>query len=130
MAKKMQLDKLLNGALNAMFNREMGRVAMNIYDPNTSPTAKRTITIKLEITPDEERQMGQVSASVTSSLCAVKNVLGKFVFGFNTDTKQGEFAELKTDALNQMTLSDMLNEPDEETIADNVIDLRKRESAE
>ena len=54
---------MANGAIKERLDYEMGRVINNISDPNTKPTAKRTITVKITLEPDEERQHVEVSAT-------------------------------------------------------------------
>jgi hypothetical protein len=120
MAKKVSLDKMLDGALLEMFRREFGRVAVNIHDMNTSPTAKREIVITLNIKPDDERQLGIIEASVKSKLCPAESVNGKFLFGYDAIRKEGVASEFKADIINQMELEEM-----ESYEGDGVLDLRK-----
>jgi hypothetical protein len=127
MAKKVSLDKMLNGALLEMFRREFGSVAANIWNMNTSPTAKRQIVIKLVIEPDEDRQIGEINATVQSKLCPAKSVKGKFLFGIDAITKEGEVSEFNSDLLGQMSFGE--DDMDNGTAAEmpkDVIDLRER----
>jgi hypothetical protein len=124
MAKKVSLDKMLNGALLEMFRREMGRVAVNIHDMNTSDTAKRQITIKLEFKPDEERQIGEINATVQSRLCPAKSVKGKFLFGIDSVTKEGVASELRSDMVGQLTIDDADDEHDIAEESEKIVDLR------
>jgi hypothetical protein len=127
MSKKLSLDKMLGGALLAMFRREMGRVASNIFDMNTSPDAKREIVIKLIIKPDADRNIGSVDATVSSKLSPSKSVNGKFLFGLNSITKEGEASEFNADMLGQMSIDD--EDAGKETSAkkdSDIIDLRER----
>jgi hypothetical protein len=125
MAKKLSLDRLNNGALLEMFRREMGRVAMNIGDRNTSSTAKRTITIKLDIRPDDDREAGEVETTVSSKLCPAKSVKGQFLFGINATSKEGEVAVF-SGIKGQMNLDGEVEELSEEPQTTNVIDLRNK----
>ena len=128
MPKKTSLDKIFGGALNEMFNREMERVAANICDANTSPKDKRQITIKLTVEPDDERQIGKVTASVESKLSPPKSVRGKFVFGYNPETRKGEATELKGEMLGQIGMDDYdgYEEAPGTYAGGNVIDLRNK----
>ena len=52
--KASSLIDMANGAIKERLDYEMGRVIQNISDPNTKATAKRTITVKITLEPDEE----------------------------------------------------------------------------
>lgn len=62
--KASSLIDMANGAIKERLDYEMGRVIQNISDPNTKATAKRTITVKITLEPDEERQHVEVSATL------------------------------------------------------------------
>ena len=47
---------MANGAIKERIDYEMGRVMQNISDPNTKASAKREITLKITLAPDEDRQ--------------------------------------------------------------------------
>ena len=68
--KASSLIDMANGAIKERLDYEMGRVIQNISDPNTKATAKRTITVKITLEPDEERQHVEVSATASSTLAA------------------------------------------------------------
>lgn len=53
---------------------EMDKVIQNILDPNTKATAKRKITLTIELTPDDERRQIQVSVTAKSTLAATNPV--------------------------------------------------------
>lgn len=74
-----QLDKksILEMSMGAILERvdyEMGKVMENILDPNTKATAKRKITLTIELTPDDERRQIQVSVTAKSTLAATNPV--------------------------------------------------------
>ena len=60
--------QMARGAFQERCDYEMGRVIDNILDPNTKPTAKRTITLTISMTPDDSREAINVSVSAKSSL--------------------------------------------------------------
>ena len=68
--KASSLIDMANGAIKERLGYEMGRVIQNISDPNTKATAKRTITVKITLEPDEERKHVEVSATASSALAA------------------------------------------------------------
>lgn len=51
------LDNLGYGAAEELFQEELKKVIKNIADPNTKAEAKRTITLKLTLKPNENRSM-------------------------------------------------------------------------
>lgn len=68
------LIDMANGAIKERLDYEMGRVIQNIGDPNTKAAAKRTITVKITLEPDEERQHIEVSATASSTLAPMHPV--------------------------------------------------------
>lgn len=69
--QKVDIGTLSNGASMERANLELAKVLENIQDINTSPTAKRSVTIKFEIKPSENRDMGEVTIQATSKLAPV-----------------------------------------------------------
>lgn len=68
---KMTRESILQMGLGAFAERadyEMRKVIDNILDPNTKATAKRKITITLEMVPDEERSQIIVVVTAKSAL--------------------------------------------------------------
>ncbi|MBN1567964.1 MAG: hypothetical protein JXA73_08950 [Acidobacteria bacterium] len=70
-----------NGVLGELFDRELERVVSDILDLNTKADAIRTISIKIAIKPDENRNFGMVGISVSSSLGQPKPVGTQIFFG-------------------------------------------------
>ena len=54
---------MANGAIKERIDYEMGRVMQNISDPNTKASAKREITLKITLAPDEDRKHIEVSCA-------------------------------------------------------------------
>ena len=46
--------RMARGAFEERVDYEMDKVIQNILDPNTKATAKRKITLTIELTPDDE----------------------------------------------------------------------------
>ena len=63
-----KLDELMDGAMTERFNRELDRVLNNVFDPNTSPKAKRQIQIIIEVIPNERRDAAEFKTYVKSKL--------------------------------------------------------------
>ena len=66
MNEQNQRDSIMSmarGAFEERVDYEMDKVIQNILDPNTKATAKRKITLTIELTPDHRRlRDGQVYA--------------------------------------------------------------------
>lgn len=60
--------RMARGAFEERVDYEMDKVIQNILDPNTKATAKRKITLTIELTPDDERRQIQVSVTAKSTL--------------------------------------------------------------
>ena len=66
--KKESILRAASGEIESRVNYELGKIVDNILDLRTSPTAKRTITVKLDLTPIEDRRGIEVKATVKSVL--------------------------------------------------------------
>ncbi len=95
------LDRLNGGQVVALFDRELEVVLRNIADENTPSKAIRSITIQIDIKPEEDRESAVIQVSAKSKLAAVKPSKSFAVFGFDgkkvtayqTDVKQLKLGE-------------------------------------
>lgn len=60
--------QMARGAFQERVDYEMGRVVDNILDLNTKATAKRKITLTIELTPDDERQTISVAVQAKRNI--------------------------------------------------------------
>ena len=97
----LQLSELANGAIQEKLNGELEKVFANIHDPNTSATAKRGVTIKLEFKPDENRQVVTVSSDFSVKVAPVEGVSTTVLTGKDIVTGKVEAHELKSVAPGQ-----------------------------
>lgn len=67
--------QMARGAIQERADYEMSRLLANILDANTSPTAKRKLTITLELKPDDQRQNISVSVTAKSALAPTNPVV-------------------------------------------------------
>ena len=77
MNEQNQRDSIMSmarGAFEERVDYEMDKVIQNILDPNTKATAKRKITLTIELTPDDERRTIGVSVTAKSTLAATNHV--------------------------------------------------------
>ncbi len=71
MAEQLDRQSILNmarGAIQERTDYEMAKVIDNILDVNTKAAKKRTLTLTLELLPDDERRTIQVKATAKSKL--------------------------------------------------------------
>lgn len=80
--KELNIADLAQGALNEQVIDELKRVFENIMDPNTDPTKKRTVTIKMVITPiSENRDLVNVEMQAKSSVCPYNSITTNMCIG-------------------------------------------------
>lgn len=68
------LSKLSEGAVQQKLNGELEKVFNNIHDLNTQAKKKRAITITLEFTPDEKRQVVNLTTKFSTKLAPVEEL--------------------------------------------------------
>jgi hypothetical protein len=73
----MSLATLRAGAVVEQFDEALGRVLENVVDPNTKARAKRTITLKVTLLPDEERELLTIEANVKTSMAPAAPINAK-----------------------------------------------------
>ena len=78
--------QMARGAIQERVDYEVGKAVDNILDLNTDPTAKRKITLTIEMKPDENRQYIKISASAKSALAPVLPVGTTLGIAANPDT--------------------------------------------
>lgn len=81
MEQPVTISTIGNGVLHELFDRELERVVADILDLNSEAEAKRTITIKVSIFPDENRGFGSVDLEVSSTLGKPKPAGSLMYFG-------------------------------------------------
>ena len=64
------LDQLMDGAISERFNAELGRLWTNIYDLRTPATKARTITLKVTIKPNANRDASTILYDIKSTPAA------------------------------------------------------------
>lgn len=134
---EINLETLAGGAFAEKVNEALAQVAENILDPNTEPTAKREITVKIKFTPNKNRTLVGTTISVQPKLAPSEAIETQMAMGMNMRTGGIEFAEYDGQIRGQMKLQESTQpdkEPDEAPEEDQVpqqptgkpLDLRKR----
>ena len=90
------LSDLANGAIQEKLDGELIKVFDNIHDPNTKAEDKRTVTIKLDFVPDENRQTVKVNSNISIKLANVKDVSTTVLTGKDLTNGKIEAKELKS----------------------------------
>lgn len=63
-----KLDSLMGGAAQEKFNIALREVLSNVRDPNTNPTAKRSITLTITIAPNASRDVAEMTVQTKTKL--------------------------------------------------------------
>lgn len=92
----LQVSELAEGAIQEKLDGELQKIFANIHDPNTSASAKRTVTIKLEFKPDENRQVVSVTSDFNTKLAPVEGVTTTVLTGRDISTGKVEAHELRS----------------------------------
>lgn len=89
MPKTLLFSEINGGAGEELVQEALTKVISNILDRNTSATAKRSITVKIDCIPGEEREDLSYELTVTTKLAGAKGVKGRLFFGVQKtrDTK-------------------------------------------
>lgn len=68
------IESLANGAVQEKLNVELEKVFKNIADVNTKSNAKRSVTVKLDFYPNDERDKVDLTVQLKTTLAPVTDV--------------------------------------------------------
>lgn len=85
---KVDLSMLGGGQLQEMFDLSFAKVMKNLLDPNTSYKDKRSITINMDFSMDEDRTKTKVAFSCKEKMAPVRKV--ETTFGIAKDLETGQ----------------------------------------
>lgn len=133
----LDLSNIAGGGLQEKVDLEMNKAFENIHDPNTKATAKRKLTINIELTPDENREVVSVTSNVKSTLAPLTDVATTVLTGKDFNTGKVEARELKSsvpgqtyidpDDLRQKTdIGEPIDVIEKEAEKQQIIDLQKK----
>lgn len=105
---KVHIFDIGRGALMEEVSVQLEKVAENLYDPNTSHKPVRKLTVELEFSIDEHRELVNVSASTKIKTVPSKPVQTRLTFG--KERNGWGATEITTQVPGQMGL-DGLTEP-------------------
>lgn len=102
------LSNLANGAIQEKLDYELKKVFDNIHDPNTKAEDKRTVTIKLEFSPDENRQTVKLNSNISIKLANVTDTSVTVLTDKDLSDGKIEAKELKSNIPGQTYFDDDL----------------------
>lgn len=91
---KRSILEMSRGAILERADYEMGKVIDNILDINTKPTAKRKLTITLELVPSSDRCTITVNTTAKSTLCPTDPVTTSLYINGNIATGEMDVVEM------------------------------------
>ena len=109
--KVITLQELADGAAGERWNDEFERLLDNALDPNRDAEAKRAITLKIVVSPNEKRNGGKLEVLVDSKLAPLSKVGSPIHFGRHSKTGQAlavEFDPGQHDLFRPVADSDVL----------------------
>lgn len=119
------LSALANGAIQEKLDYELEKLFNNIHDPNTKAEDKRAITIKLEFSPDENRQSVKVNTNISLKLANVRDVSTTVLTGKDLVNGKIQARELKSGTPGQTYFDDDLTPKTDVGVPVDVIELEQ-----
>lgn len=122
---KIKLAEMANGALQELFENDLGKVVNNINDPNTSAKKARKISFELKFVPlDEKRELVNVSITTKTTLAPAEGITTNMIIS----SKDGApvVVEYGNQLPGQMNFSDFENEEqvEESPYRSNILNFR------
>lgn len=110
-----QFDKksILEMSMGAILERvdyEKGRVLDNIIDPNTKATAKRKITVNLELIPSSDRKTITVQSTAKSTLVPTEPITTSLFITSQPGTGEMVVAEMTPQVPGQVSMDGNVQE--------------------
>lgn len=124
---ELNLSQLANGAIQQKLDGELEKIFENIHDPNTKSKDKRSITIKLEFSPDENRQVINLNSSFSTKLAPVRDFDTTILSAKNLEDGSVAARELKSTAPGQAYIDPTDGQP--KTDVGTPIDVIEKEEA-
>src|SRR3989339_1646960 len=100
--ENLKLTNVNNGAIDDLFNEELGKVLNNINDLNVEADAVREIRINIKIKPSKDRLTATTAISVSSKLASNVANEGSVFFSFENNKPKAYANNYR-----QMTIQDL-----------------------
>lgn len=94
MSVKLSVETLYNGGVAEVLMAELNKVVQNILDPNTEPKKERSVTLKMKIKPNEQRNMAELRVETTSKLCPNQPIETSIMIAKNLKTGEVHCEEI------------------------------------
>ena len=78
---QLQLNTMMDGAADALFQEALARLLDNVDDPNTAAKARRSITLTFTLEVDEDRRNAQMLVDCQTKLAPPKPLATRIVMG-------------------------------------------------
>ncbi len=108
--EKKSIIEMARGAILERVDFEMERILENIQDANTSPTAKRKLTVSLELIPASDRKTIIVKATAKSVLTPTEPVVTSLALGGMPGTGEAMVYEMTPQVPGQYSLDGTVQE--------------------
>ena len=116
---RVEVAKLAGGGLAERLNQEMERAVANICDPNTEARKKRTITMKITLSPNNDRTSCGVDIDCNSKLAPAAPLVTAIMVGL--DPRTGEIDAVEPQQGNLF--------PSTSVLPENVVDITNRQKS-
>lgn len=107
---KKSILEMTMGAILERVDYEMGRVLDNIIDPNTKATAKRKITVNLELIPSSDRKTITVQSTAKSTLVPTEPITTSLFITSQPGTGEMVVAEMTPQVPGQVSMDGNVQE--------------------
>lgn len=108
--EKKSIIEMARGAILERVDFEVERILENIQDANTSPTAKRKLTVSLELIPASDRKTIIVKATAKSVLTPTEPVVTSLALGGMPGTGESMVYEMTPQVPGQYSLDGTVQE--------------------
>lgn len=130
---RFDINELADGGTREQIEREVKKIMANILDLNTEDKKKRSLTIRVDFTPDENRKTINTHVQVKSTLAPQNVVNTTLLVGRDTNTGIIQAAELHSNMPGQTffdptdsTLKTDVGDPIEDEDNNPIIDFNKK----
>lgn len=82
-SKSITLETINSGAAKDLFDEAFKKLLENIADENTKAKATRSITLKISVTPSDDRGQATTTLEVKTCLAPIKPHSGTMLFSFD-----------------------------------------------
>lgn len=108
---KVSLTRLAKGAIEERIDLELPKIIDNIQDLNTNANKKRTLTITMDFTPNNERDRVTMNTGVKVKLEPTNSIQTSLAVGFDTETGEQLVVELVPNIPGQLDMSGKEQDP-------------------